>query len=192
MYFLTFSKKSISASEEQRQPGHKRYQPIWELLNKLRDVMDKRDSKYPLEGPIKLDNALITALILEDRKDTKLKRGAGGQKQSKVVVMTESTVVETPKPGKKPKHVNHLKVQVIDGLKADTVTDIVEKQVNNQAEITSDDSTSYNKLRTIVKSHDAQVVKPEDLSKILPWMHIANGNMKRLLLDMHHQITKEY
>jgi hypothetical protein len=139
-----FSKKSISVSEVQRQSGHKRYQPIWELLNKLRDVKGKRDSKYLLEGQIELDNALITALISEDRKDEKLKHSGGGQKQSKVVVMTESTVVETPKPGKKPKHINHLKMQVIDGLKADTVTDIVEKQVNNQAEITSDDSTSYN------------------------------------------------
>jgi hypothetical protein len=56
----------------------------------------------------------------------------------------------------------------------------------------SDDSTSYKKLGEHVKLHKAQVIKPEDLPRILPWVHIAIGNIKRLLLDMHHQLTKEY
>jgi transposase-like protein len=46
MHLLTSTKKSFSAAELQRQLGHKCYQPIWELLNKLRDVMGKRDDKY--------------------------------------------------------------------------------------------------------------------------------------------------
>ncbi|KAA6317615.1 hypothetical protein EZS27_032258, partial [termite gut metagenome] len=28
--------------------------------------------------------------------------------------------------------------------------------------------------------------------KVLPWMHIAIGNVKRLLLDVHHQLKNEY
>ncbi|MBP8945723.1 MAG: transposase, partial [Paludibacteraceae bacterium] len=55
-----------------------------------------------------------------------------------------------------------------------------------------DDATFYSKLAEHVKSHDAQVVKPEDMPKILPWVHIAIGNVKRLLLDVHHQLSKEY
>jgi hypothetical protein len=77
-------------------------------------------------------------------------------------------------------------------LQAETVTQVVKEQVDSQAEITSDDSTSYKKLKHIVKSHMSQVVKSEDLPKILPWVHIAIGNVKRLLLDMHHQLRKEY
>jgi DNA-directed RNA polymerase subunit RPC12/RpoP len=194
MYFPAFARKSISVSEVQRQLGHKRYQPRprKELLNKLRDVTGRCDSKYLLEGQIELDNAFITTLIPEDRKDKRLKRGAGSQNQSKVVVMTESTVVENPKPGKKSKRVNHLNMHVIDDLKADTITDVVRKRVDNQAEITFGDSIFYNKLGTVVKSHEARFVKPEDLPKILPWVHVAIGNVKRLLLDMHHQMAKEY
>ena len=81
---------------------------------------------------------------------------------------------------------------VIDDLKADTVSNIVKEQMNPSVELTTDDSTSYTKLGEHVKSHQAKVVKPEDLPKILPWVHIAIGNVKRLLLDMHHQLTKEY
>jgi transposase-like protein len=106
--------------------------------------------------------------------------------------MSESSFVENPKPGKKPKRVNHLKMLVIDDLKADTILNTVKEHVNPQAELTTDDATSYSKLSEHVKSHHAQVIKKEDLPKILPWVHIAIGNVKRLLLDVHHQITNEY
>jgi transposase-like protein len=192
IHLLTSTKKSFSAAELQRQLGHKRYQPIWELCKKLHDVMGKRDNKYQLSGQIELDNAFITTLIPGEQKDEKLKRGAGSQKQSKVVVMTESEFVENPKPGKKPKRVNHLKMIVIDDLQADTVTEIVKEQIETEAELTTDDSTSYKKLKQVVKQHNAKVVKPEELPKMLPWVHIAIGNVKRLLLDMHHQLSKEY
>ena len=192
MHLLTSTKTSFSAAELQRQLGHKRYQPIWELCKKLHDIMGKRDSKYKLGGQVELDNAFITTLIPEEEKDKPLKRGAGSQKQSKVVVMTESTLVENPQPGKKPKRVNHMKMMIIDDLRADTVTNVVKEQVDSQAELTTDDSTSYKKLKQVVKSHHAQVIEPEDLPKILPWVHIAIANVKRLLLDTHHKLTKEY
>jgi len=192
MHLLTSTKKSFSASELQRQLGHKRYQPIWEMGYKLCDVMGKRDNLYQLTDEVELDNAFITTLIPEKEKDKPLKRGIGSQSQSKIVVMSESSFVENPKPGKKPKRVNHLKMLVIDDLKADTILNTVKEHVNPQAELTTDDATSYSKLSEHVKSHHAQVIKKEDLPKILPWVHIAIGNVKRLLLDVHHQLTNEY
>jgi hypothetical protein len=192
MHLLTSTKKSFSSSEIQRQLGHKRYQPIWELVNKLRDVMGKRDNKYKLQGQIELDNAFITTLIPENQKDEPLKRGVGSQKQSKVVVMTESEFVENPKTDKKPKRVSHIKMHIVNNLSADTLTATLKGQVDAMAEITSDDSTSYTQLKEVVKSHEAQVIKPQDIQKMLPWVHIAIGNVKRLLLDTHHQIKKEY
>ncbi|MBZ4657612.1 MAG: ISXO2-like transposase domain [Methermicoccus sp.] len=45
MHLLTATKNSFSTAELQRQLGHKRYQPIWEMANKLRDVMGKRDDE---------------------------------------------------------------------------------------------------------------------------------------------------
>jgi transposase-like protein len=192
MHLLTSTKKSFSSLELQRQLGHKRYQPIWELTNKLRDVMGKRDNKYHLKNQVELDNSFITTLVSEEHKNEALKRGAGSQKQSKVVVMAESEFIEKPKKGKHPKRVNHIKMQVIDDMQSDTVTEVVKEKVDAQAEITSDDSTSYKKLEQVVKNHQAQVVKPQDLPKILPWVHIAIGNVKRLLLDTHHQLKKEY
>lgn len=102
------------------------------------------------------------------------------------MVMSENSFVE------KPKRVNHLKMVVIDYLQADTISNTVNEHVDSHAELTTDDATPYSKLAEHVKSHHAQVIKPEELPKILPWVHIAIGNVKRLLLDVHHQLTKEY
>jgi hypothetical protein len=192
IHLLTCTKKSFSASEVQRQLGHKRFQPVWEMMHKLRNVMGKRDNKYLLAGQIELDNAFITTLIPDDQKNEKLKRGAGSQNKSKVMVMAESSPVENPKPGMPPRRADHIKMQVVPDLKADTATETVKEQVDYQSGIQSDNSTAYKKLNRVVETHQAQVIKPEDLPKVLPWVHICIGNVKRLLLDMHHQLKNEY
>jgi hypothetical protein len=192
MHLLTGTKKSFSASELQRQLVHKRFQPILEMLHKLRNVMGKRDGKYQLSGHVELDNAFITTLIPDGQKDEKLKRGAGSQNKSKVMVMTESTWVTNPKPNKPPRRVNHIKMQVVNDLKADTAAKVVKEQLDYLSDIQSDDSTTYKKLNKVVQSHHAQVIEPDDLPQVLPWVHICIGNVKRLLLDMHHQLKNEY
>jgi len=192
MHLLTSTKKTFSALEMQRQLGHKRYQPIWEMVHKLRNVMGKRDSEYQLSGQIELDNAFITTFITEEEKDEKLKRGAGSQHKTKVMVMAESTFVENEKPNKPPRKVNHIKMQIVPDLQSYTAKKVVEKDVAFNSEIQSDDSTTYKKLNKVVAAHIAQVVAPENLKKVLPWVHICIGNVKRLLLAMHHQLKKEY
>jgi len=42
MFLLASTKKSFSTEEHRRQLAHKRYQPIWKMVCKLRDVMGKR------------------------------------------------------------------------------------------------------------------------------------------------------
>jgi hypothetical protein len=48
MTLISSTKKSFSAKEVQRQIGHNRYQPIWEMMHKLRAVMGLRDDQYVL------------------------------------------------------------------------------------------------------------------------------------------------
>ena len=59
IHLLTSTKTTFSASELQRQLGHKRYQPRWELLHKLRTVMGQRDAQYTLSGEIELDEGFL-------------------------------------------------------------------------------------------------------------------------------------
>ena len=192
MHLLTATKGSFSAAELQRQLGHKRYQPIWEMVNKLRDVMGKRDDEYTLEGAIELDDAFFSTEISLEERDKPLKRGRGSQKKTKVLVMAESKTVENPKPGKKPKKVRYLKMKVISDLKSGTITRNVKEHVESTADLTTDDSTSYTKLKEHVHSHTASVIPHQDLSKVLPWVHTAISNAKRQLLGVYYKIKPEY
>jgi hypothetical protein len=80
MYLLTATKKSFSAKEIQRQLGHNRYQPIWEMLHKIRAVMGLRDDEYQISGEIELDEGFYESVSLSPTKENK-KRGRGSQKQ---------------------------------------------------------------------------------------------------------------
>ena len=189
---MTSTKKTFSASEMQRQLGHKRYQPIWEMLHKIRSVMGQRDAQYTLSGMIELDEGFFSTERDEKGKNEPLKRGRGSQKKSKVLVMVESEQVENPKDPQKPKRVNHLKMIVIPDLKAVTIDQKANTSIDKDAKITTDGSTSYTNFKDHFAQHDASVIPPEKIAKVLTWVHIAISNAKSLIDDMYHGIKSEF
>lgn len=193
MFLLTATKKSFSTEELRCQLGHKRYQPIWEMACKLRDVMGKRDDRYRLTAQVELDEGYFSIELPDEEKDKPLKRGRGSQKKAKVLVMVESSPSgEAPKQGRPSKTVGHLKMQVIPDLRSETITDIVGEQLEPSVELTTDDSTSYIKFDEHVYSHQAVTADKNTIKTFLPWVHIAISNAKRLLPDVHHRLKTEY
>ncbi|MCL1942438.1 MAG: IS1595 family transposase [Candidatus Azobacteroides sp.] len=193
IHLLTSAKKSFSASELQRQLGHKYYEPIWAMVHKLRRVMGKGDEKYTLSGVLESDEGFFSTETEDEEKGKPLKRGRGSQKKSKVLVLAESepTNRETTSKGKRGK-AGHIKMIVIDDLKSETITPLVHECVSGESAIDSDHSTSYVKLKDIVKEHRPRVIPKTEVVKVLPWVHIAIGNAKRLLSNIYHQINPEY
>jgi hypothetical protein len=187
------AKKSFSAKELQRQLGHKYYEPVWALLHKLRSAMGKRDARYALSGIIELDEGFFSTEIEKDRKDEVLKRGRGSQKKSKVLVMAESVPVNgDERSDGKGRRVNHIKMFVIDDLKAKTIDEKVSGNVKATAIIDSDNSTSYTNLKKLVTEHRPKVIPKEEVGKVLPWVHIAISNAKRMILSVFHDVKPEY
>ena len=144
MHLLTSTKKSISASELQRQLGHRNYNPIWAMLHKLRVAMGTRDSRYEVSGMVEVDEGFFSTEVPEGDKDKPLKRGK------------------------------------------------VRLNVDPSSVIISDDSKSYTNFCKLVKAHIHQVIRPKGVGKVLPWVHIAISNAKRLLLNIYHDIRPEY
>lgn len=193
MFLLTSTKKSFSTEEIRRQLAHKRYQSIWEMVCKLRDVMGKRDARYQLTDQVELDEGFFTVERPEEEKEKPLKRGRGSQRKAKVLVMIESSPsLKSPKKGRPCKVAGHLKMQVMPDLESKTITHIVIEQLDSSVELTTDDSTSYIKFDECVKSHKAVPADKITLPVFLPWVHIAISNAKRLLLDVHHRLKTEY
>lgn len=192
IHLLTSTKKTFSALEIQRQLGHKRYQPIWEMVHKIRSVMGLRDEKYKVVGTAEIDEAFFTAEKEPEEKDQPQKRGAGSQRKAKVLVMVESEEVTQEKKYKKNRVCGHLKMKVLEDLQADTITGKVKEMADEKTELISDASSSHAGLDEAVAKVTKQAVKPKDGHKVLPWVHTAISNAKSLFLDMYHGVKKEF
>jgi hypothetical protein len=112
---MTYSKKTISASELQRQLNHPKYDTIWRLMHKIRSAMGKRDALYQLEWSIEFDEGYFEKATSEK---VKLKRGRGSQGQMNVAVMAESKPIEDTETGTKSSHCRHFKMKVLNDHKA--------------------------------------------------------------------------
>jgi hypothetical protein len=83
IHLLTRTKKTFSALELQRQIGHKFYEPIWHMLQKLRMTMGSMDSKYHVDKIVGLDEDFFETVNKEkdnDEYSAPTKRGRGSQK----------------------------------------------------------------------------------------------------------------
>ena len=84
-----------------------------------------------------------------------------------------------------------LSSRTINTLKKDETTQLVEKMIEKGTNITSDKSTSYTGLKKNYNI-ESQVIKPQDINKVLPWVHSAISNTKRMFLDVHHRIEDDF
>ena len=194
MHLITSTKKSFSAKEIQRQLGHKRYEPIWAMVHKLRSVMGLRDQEYQLKEEVELDEGFFETVSITRDKSEPLKRGRGSQRQTTVLVSVESKDAGAhynPKKHGKKKQVGYLKMKVITSLKKESVTNTVKESIEKGVKIVSDKSTSYVDLDQDFKV-DSKVIPKKQVVKVLPWVYTAISNAKRLLLDVHHRIDNDF
>ncbi len=197
IHLLTTTKKTFSALEIQRQLNHNSYEPIWNMLHKIRLAMGRRDSRYKLSEYIELDEGFFETVNKEAR-DEKRKRGRGSQKQSKVLVLIESkpngadndTDIKHHKPNR---IVGHVKMIVMDDLRGVTINTKVSQSVDQKAVAITDSYNGYNKLHELLKDH--KVINTSEIRQVhqvLPWVHSAIGNAKKVLQGLHHSVGNDY
>lgn len=189
MAFMTYSKKTISAAELQRQLNHPKYDTVWRLMHKIRSAMGKRDALYQLEGAIEFDEGYFEKATSQK---VKLKRGRGSQRQMNVAVMAESTPLEDLKTGIKSRQCRYFKMKVLHDHKADTINDVVEENFEDRSIIFSDKSTSYVDISNYVEIHMTEKSDKKTTKSTLKWVHIAISNAKRTLLGVFHKIKGKY
>jgi hypothetical protein len=196
IHLLTGTKKTFSALELQRQIGHKFYEPIWYMLQKLRMTMGSRDSKYRLDKIVELDEGFFETVDTEkddDEKSTLKKRGRGSQKQTTVMVMASTVhVFNKIKKYNKPTKFRFVRMLVVENLKGKTVGAKVSENIKYDTVVKTDNYSSYSKIKENVWCHIAQNVSPKDAVKVLPWVHTMISNAKRTLLGVHHMISTKY
>lgn len=83
-------------------------------------------------------------------------------------------------------------MKVIDNVQKGTVNEQVQMLARDVSEIDTDDSTSYVDLKDFVPVHNARVMEKGKAGEILPWVHIAISNARRLILNTYHDIKPEF
>lgn len=196
IHLVTCCKKPFSALELQRQLGHKNYEPIWYMLQKIRKTMGIRDSQYQLDKVVELDEGFFTSVDTDSEKkgvNEKKKRGRGSQSKSTVLVMASTSYDTTPsKKNQKPSRLHYIKMNVLDGLSSKEMNAQIDANVDQESVVKTDKLSSYNSVNKHTWCHFAQVVKPKDAGKVLPWVHITIANAKRNLLGTYHMVSMKY
>lgn len=194
IHLVTATKKSFSALELQRQLGHKRYEPIWYMLHKIRRAMGKQEARYRLEGYIELDDGYFT---VGDPHPEPTKAGRGSTTKACVLVAVESTPTDTnPRDRNKPKRgrkCGRLAMQVVDRLTGSHVKSLIGNKMEGRATVHTDGYSSYKGLDQLVETHHVTSgAAPEDVDELFPWVHIVISNAKRLILGIHHNVRSTY
>jgi Zn-finger domain-containing protein len=65
MAFMCFSKKAVSACELQRQLKHSRYDTVWSLMHRIRNIMGNREALNYLPDAGELDKKLQIIATVE-------------------------------------------------------------------------------------------------------------------------------
>jgi hypothetical protein len=195
IHLLTATKKTFSANEIQRQLNHNRYEPIWNMLHRIRGAMGKRDGKYNLTEFIEADEGFFETIKDIDKNEPR-KRGRGSQKQAKVLVLIESKPVKNKQEKYKHKpdrQVGYLKMIVMSDLCSESINEEIEKSVDKETVVLSDAYKGYNKLNELIKEHKVvNTSKIKKSHKVLPWVHSAIGNAKKILQGIHHSNHEDY
>jgi hypothetical protein len=76
-------------------------------------------------------------------------------------------------------------------LKSETINQKIETGVELGTDVVTDNYSSYKKISSTV-NHTAHKVDKTNANKVLPWVHKAISNAKRLLLDVHHRIDDDF
>ncbi len=200
IHLMTTSKKPFSGLEMMRQLGFKRYEPVWNMMRKIRIMMGKRDERYTLKGTVEMDEGFFEVVsipkrnelgeIIDERKE--LTRGRGSERQGKVLVSVESEPIEHEFKHKKKRVMGYVKMEVLDDLGSFNINNSVSSNIDKDSHIITDSWRGYSKLKDVVEQHTPMIVKPKESMEKLPWVHTIISNCKRELLGVHHSIGKEY
>jgi len=192
LFLMSLTKKGFSALEMQRLLGHKRYEPIWLMMHKIRLSMGQRDEKYTLDGYIEMDEGFFEGHRKHNQDGSPAKEL---DRQVKAVAAVSRQPVPADKQQKHRSHTKarYVKMNVVERLANKDVRYESQKMIAGEATVLTDGKPCYNTLKAICVKHQKMVVTDKkEVSKLFPWVHIAISNVKKKILGLHHQIKDVY
>ena len=188
-HLITATKKGLSALEMQRHIGHKRYEPIWALLHKLRMIMGQIEDRVELNGWVELDKEFFRV------KSPKGKKGSGRHRIGPSRPATVLVMAESP-PGKKKKNgkirrCGRFRMLVLPDEDPTTIATAARKVADQGAMIVTDEYQAYHELRKIFRDVP-ELSEGEKTFHLIPWVRTAITNSTRILEGIFHGVGRRY
>lgn len=195
LYLMSLTKKGFSALEMQRLLGHKRYEPIWLLMQKIRMSMGHRDDQYRLEGFVEMDEGFFEGHRKKQQDTTEEKPVKELDRQVKTIVAVSTTPVKgEEQSGHRPDtRAGYLKMSVVVSLNKTEVSYAAGKMIQKSATVLTDGRRCYKGIQEICALHREVIAEDKKaVSRLFPWVHIAISNAKKKILGLHHQVKGVY
>ncbi len=129
---MSLTKKGFSALEMQRLIGHKRYEPIWLLMQKIRMSMGSRDDRYSLDGYIEMDEGFFEGHRKKETVEEGLNKPVkelDRQVKAIVAISVNKVDVANQKVNRPATKAGFVKMSVVSSLSKDEVSCEAEKMI---------------------------------------------------------------
>ena len=183
MFLMTSTPKAVSAKDMQQRLGLKRYEPVWYMMQKIRQAMGKVNESVVLSGEIEFDNGYFTAHKDPKDGDELFNRGRGYVRKQPVLVTVES------RDGGKRTSAGRLRMTHLPNHAGATYSKLAKRLLNPNAVVRSDADPAYKSIEPHVQAHIPKKSAPHNACQALPWVHIAISNAKRLFLGIYHHLS---
>ena len=176
IWYITNQKHGVSALGLQRVLGLGSYETAWTMLHRLRRAM-VRPSRELLTGEVEVDE---TYLALTERSNQKSGKSSKCNTTKALVVIAVEIL--------QPKGFGRIRVQRIEKADSANLTPFIRESIDANANIHTDGSTAYNKLKEKGYEHRRTVHLGSDIKAhdSMPGVHRVAALLQRWLLGTHH------
>lgn len=172
MYLVVCDKRGISALALAGKIGVS-YDTAWNLLRRIREAMENRDSNYMLDGFIEFDDSYFGAKI-------KGKEGRGAGNQGVFVAVSKD---DAGRP-------QYLKMRLTPNVQKPSVQKFVDDNLTTGSTVETDGFKSYRKPLAKEYIHQAENFSPD--SDHLKWLHRIIGNAKAFINGTYHGTSTKH
>jgi len=194
-YLITTQTPGQSALQFQRQLGLSRYETAFQILHKLRASMvrPERDS-IGGEHPVEIDESLIGGATRGEGRGTHHKTTVVGAVEVRTRKDAEDRTAKWKEsheggiPTKKLVYAGRLRLNVVSGKGANSLTTFIKQNIAVGSTIRTDGWQCYKDLSEMGYTHNPLVLggDPEKAESRLPMIHLVFANLKTWILGTHH------
>jgi transposase-like protein len=175
IYLAANDKRGLSALQVSKKLEVS-YYVAWTMLHKIRRAMKERDSAYELRGVIEMDDSFFGS-------------GVGGDKRGRGTKKTP-VIIEASTQGAA---VGFARMHVVEHVDADTIGNIVQKDIAENQTIKSDGWRAYGAVRSKGHGHHKKTgMTSKEVKEFLGWAHTLASNAKSYLLGTLHGVGKKH